>query len=202
MSSKQVKIISPANVHFEGISSVRVQEAFLQAYEPYKILHSHPIYIRRLPVSKTTMRAQPVINWQFWSRKSRHYRIDISNHTELEKHIPIPDLSHEVLVGWFAHELGHIVDYQTRNPLDLIRLGIGYLTMPTYRIGVERQADIYAIEHGFADFLLATKKFILEQSSLPNSYKKRIERFYMSPDEIATVLQQRESSELKLDELL
>lgn len=148
------------------------------------------------------MRAQPILNFQFWNRAKRHYRIDISNHTTLEHHVPLSELPEDVLVGWFAHELGHIVDYQHRTAIGMIRFGIGYFLMPTFRIGVERQADIYAIEHGFAEYLLATKTFILEQSSLPNHYKKRIQKYYMSPDEIAILLKQRESDDLKMDKII
>jgi hypothetical protein len=148
------------------------------------------------------MRAQPIFNFQFWNKKKRHYRIELSNHTELEKHIPLPELPETVLTGWFAHELGHVVDYQHRSAVGLIRFGIGYIFMPTYRIGAERQADLYAIEHGFADHLLATKTFILEQSSLPDHYKKRIQKYYMSPDEISILLKQQESEDLKIDKIL
>ncbi|PHN06381.1 hypothetical protein [Flavilitoribacter nigricans] len=192
----------PSNITFESIKSEFVRNAFLKAYAPYKILDPHPIIVRRKPVSDTTMRAQPVINFDFWNRKKRHYRIDISNHTELEQHVPIPDLPEEVLVGWFAHELGHIVDYQHRSAFGMIRFGLGYLLMPTFRIGAERQADIYAIDRGFGNTLLATKTFILEQSTLPDHYKKRIQKYYMSPDEIATLLNEQDSDELKMDELI
>lgn len=190
------------NIIFESINSDRIKDAFLRAYGSFEGLHQHRLTIRKLRVSNTTMRAQPILNFQFWDRKKRHYRIDICDHTTLEHATPLRKLPQEVLIGWFAHELGHIVDYQNRTPLGMLRFGLGYLLMSTYRIGAERQADIYAIEHGFFDYLLATKKYILEQSSLPNHYKKRIEKYYMSPDEIALLLEKRESDDLKMDKII
>lgn len=190
------------NIQFEGFKSEFVKETFLQAYASFPTLHSHPITVRRIPLTRSTMRAQPIINLQFWNKQKRHYRIDVSNHTELEHHVPIPDLPRDVLVGWFAHELGHVIDYQNRSAFGMIRFGIGYLLMPTFRIGVERQADIYAIDRGFAEYLLATKTYILEQSSLPNHYKRRIQKYYMSPDEIALLLNREESDDLKMDKIL
>lgn len=183
------------NVIFESVSSPHIKQAFLEAYEPFTSLHTHTIIVRRLPVINTTMRAQPVLNSHFWSRKKRHYRIDVSNHAQLEQHIPVQELPLEVLIGWFAHELGHIRDYQDRGPLSMLQFGAGYLLMPTFRSEAERQADLFAIERGFAPHLLATKKYILEQSSLPDAYKKRIQKFYMSPDEIVTFLDEKQSGE-------
>ena len=189
-------------VKFESIPSEYVRNAFYQAYKAFPELHAHPIVIRRKALNNTTMRAQPVVNLQLLDKKKRHYRIEISNHTSLAHHVPLTELPEKVLIGWFAHELGHIIDYQQRSFIGLIRFGIGYLFMPTFRIGVERQADIYAIEHGFAEYLIATKTFILEQSTLPSHYKDRIKKYYMSPDEIATLLNQQESDRLKMDKIL
>lgn len=183
----------PGNIEFESIASSRVRRAFIRAYRAYKDLSTQNILVRRVPVSSTTMRAQPIINHQFWNKKKRHYRIDVSNHVRLEHYIPVQELPEDVLVGWFAHELGHIMDYQDRGVMAMIRFGLGYLFMPTYRMGAERRADIFAIEHGFAKYLVATKKYLLEHSTLPIRYKKRLEKFYMSPDEIAEIVAHQES---------
>jgi hypothetical protein len=35
---------------------------------------------------------------------------------------------------------------------------------------------------------MAIKKYILEQSTLPNRYKERIDRYYLSPEEVAMMV--------------
>ena len=190
-----MSIAFPENITFQSIPSLHIRRAFLRAYAPFERLNGHTIVVRRLPVSSTTMRAQPIVNRNFWNRHKRHYRIDVSNHIQLEKYIPVQDLPEEVLIGWFAHELGHILDYQDRGVMGLIRFGLGYLLMPRYRMGAERQADMYAIEHGFGSHLMATKRYLLDHSSLPLAYKKRLQKFYLSPDQIAEIITDRESLE-------
>ncbi len=147
------------------------------------------------------MNAQPILNCRFFNRPRRHYIINLSNNMHLEDRIAIHELPEEVLVGWFAHELGHLCDYLYRSAFSMLRFGVGYLVFPNYRTGAERKADIFAIEHGFADELIATKKYILEKSALPDAYKKRIELYYMSADEVALMVQGKEAEALRMDRL-
>ena len=58
-------------------------------------------------------------------------------------------------------------------------------------MGAERRADLFAIEHGFGTELMATKNFILDKSTLPERYKKRIRRYYLSPTELEELLVQQ-----------
>ncbi|GJM32610.1 MAG: hypothetical protein DHS20C18_16110 [Saprospiraceae bacterium] len=187
---------------FKNISSTFVTNCFIRAFEPYKALHHHEIVVQKRSITSSTMRAQPIIDRFFWNKSKRRYKIEISSHAKLEAHIRIDVLPEEVLIGWFAHELGHIMDYLDRGVWSMIRFGIGYQNFNTFRIGAERKADIYAIEHGFARHILETKKYILEHSSLPDVYKSRIERYYMSPKEVLLLVDQNNSDEdLDMDKL-
>ncbi len=179
------------NLHFKNISSDFVRNCFIQAFEPFKALHKHEIIVQRRSIPQTAMRAQPIIDWQFWDKDNRRYKIEISNQAKLQSYIRIDTLPEEVLVGWFAHELGHIMDYLDRGVWGMIRFGIGYQNFHTFKIGAERKADIYAIEHGFAKQILETKKYILKHSHLPDTYKSRIERFYMSPKEVTLLMHEK-----------
>lgn len=188
-------------VQFRGLNSEHIKACFLKTYHCYERLHPHPLIVRQRAMERTTMNAQPVLNWRFLSRARRHYLINLSNNMHLEGRIAIHELPEDVLVGWFAHELGHLCDYLHRSALSMVRFGFGYLIFPNYRTGAERKADIYAIEHGFADELIATKKYILEKSALPDAYKKRIELYYMSADEVALMVQGEEEEALRMDRL-
>jgi hypothetical protein len=189
-------------VEFKHIQSEHIKDAFLKAYHRFPKLHTHQLTVRQRRMERTTMNAQPVFNRHFFSRKQRRYLINISNTLHLGAEVRLEDLPKEVLVGWFAHELGHLYDYLNRSAFNLLGFGLGYLWLPNYRTGAERKADLYAIEQGFGQEIITTKKFILEQSDLSDAYKSRIEAYYMSADEVALLVEGAERDDLRMDRLV
>ncbi len=181
------------NLTFENINSQHIRDCFSKTFQQFTSLHDHPFSLEQLSLKNYTMRAQPVINWAFWHRASRHYRVQTSNHLQLRQYIQMEELPEEVLTGWFAHELGHIMDYRERSALNMMFFLLRYLLVPNYRMGAERRADLFAIEQGFGDALMATKRYILDQSKLPEKYKQRIRRYYLSPTELETILKEKEA---------
>lgn len=182
------------NLTFDNVHDDHLRDCFVSAYAEFPELHAHPLRLEQRPLEAYTMRAQPLLNWSFWRRKNRHYRIQISNHLQIARYVELRELRREVLVGWFAHELGHLMDYRRRGAWSMIQFILGYITFATYRAGAERRADLYAIERGFGPQLMATKMFILEKSKLPNHYKDRIRRYYLSPAELEDILLERKVS--------
>lgn len=178
-------------LEFKNISNDRIKDCFAATYAKFPTLQDHRILLEQLPLKNYTMRAQPIVNSRFWRRSRRDYRVQISDHLQLRNYVRIEELSTEELQGWFAHELGHVMDYQRRSVLSLIRFLFSYLLIPNYRMGAERRADLFAIEHGFGTELMATKNFILDKSTLPERYKKRIRRYYLSPTELEELLVQQ-----------
>ncbi len=181
------------NVVFDNIHSSFIKQCFLTAHEGFPDLHENKVILSRKPLGKTNMQAQPVRNIHFFNKKKRAYQVTLSNDIELEKYFKPEDLPEEVLVGWFAHELGHVMDYFDRSGWNLIRFAVGYLLFENHRIGTERRADVFAIKKGFADYLVATKQFILDHSKLPEEYKQRIKKYYMTVEEV---------EELRLDKVI
>lgn len=183
-------------VEFQNVKAERLKDCFQKAYCRFTKLHDHRVVVRQRLLERTTMNAQPLFNASFFSPKRRHYLINIRDNLHLR------DLPEEVLIGWFAHELGHLYDYLPRSAFSLLGFGVGYLSLPNYRTGAERKADLYAIEQGFGQEIIATKKFILEKSDLSDAYKQRIENYYMSPDEVALLVGGEERDDLRMDRLL
>lgn len=144
----------------------------------------------RLP-GGSIMMAQPVFKDLWRARKHRRYRVLVRRSFDLggEWYTPA-DLPPEIRLGWFAHELGHIVDYQHRSGWGLVRFGWQYVFSRRFRKAAERSADLYAVEAGFGPALVATKNFILNHAGLPEVYKKTIRRYYPSPDEILEMEQE------------
>jgi hypothetical protein len=175
---------------------------FEKALSGYPELKKGRVQLRQISLRNMTMRAQPVVNLSFFNRSKRQYRIDMQEHTTSLHHVKLSKLEEDVLVGWFAHELGHIMDYLDRSWWDLIRFGLGYWLLPTFRLGAERKADLFAIEHGFAEEINATKRFLLDDSDIPNSYKDRLNKYYMTIEEVERVVLNRSDPENYRDRVI
>jgi hypothetical protein len=130
------------------------------------------------------MRAQPIVNGDYWFPKRRHYRVDMSIVSQIHDDIKVADMPNDVLDGWFAHELGHIMDYRLRSGWNLMQFGLRYLISDEYRLDAERKADQFAVRYGYGEELIATKRFILDHADVSERYKQRIEKYYLGPDEI------------------
>lgn len=176
------------NIVFQNVQSPLMRKWFAETLAEYPELKGRPIYLRKHSMKYSTMRAQPVINFAFFRRATRHYRVDFSDHLYVTRHVTVQDLPKKVVVGWFAHELGHIVDYLNRPVLGMISFGLGYALWSRYMRKAERVADTVAVEHGFGAEVRATKQYLLEHTTLPLLYKKRLEKYYLSADELEAVI--------------
>lgn len=149
-------------------------------------------------INKSTMRAQP----KFWSllqgRKKRKYVVLISERIKISDTVFLTkDIPQDILIGWLGHELGHVMDYKNRNSLNLIGFGFKYLFSGNYIKEAERIADTFAVSHGMADYILKTKAFILDNADIEERYKDRIRKYYLSPEEIMALVEEKDLSSHK-----
>lgn len=180
-------------LYFKNVQSDFIKSCFREAYEGFPELHGNTVRLEKLALRGYTMRAQPLLNGGVIHRSSRHYRVQMSNHVRIARYVRPAQLPRAVLVGWFAHELGHVMDYHRKSLFGLLWFIIGYVSFATHRVGAERRADVFALGKNFGKQLMATKRYILDKSSLPARYKKRIRKYYMSPDELELLIQDREA---------
>lgn len=144
-------------------------------------------------IKKSFMQAQPQFADVFKGKKNRRYNIFISSKVNIEgKDFSVNEIPSEVLVGWLGHELGHIMDYRDKSSVGLMVFGMRYLTSHNHIKEAERMADTYAVNHGMGKYILETKDFILNHTHLSDTYKKRIKRLYLSPEEIVTLVNEIE----------
>lgn len=142
------------------------------------------------------MAARPVLTALLRNKKHRAYKILINPMFKL-KHLetPIDHIPDSVMIGWIGHELGHIMDYETKNSWQMIGFGFRYWTSSRFIREAERIADTYATEHGLGDYILEHKAFVLGHADLPEHYKARIARLYLSPDDIVELITQMEEED-------
>ncbi len=180
------RIIAPAALKHE------VQEAL--SYYPE--LQGLQIEFRmKEHIRKSTMQAQPDWKSFFLPRKDRRYLIYISASFHIEEmEFRTLEIPSDILIGWLGHELGHIVDYTRRSSLNLVWFGIRYLTYGPFIREAERTADSIAVAHGMHQFILKTKDFILNNADIVTAYKDRIRKYYLSPEEIMVLVEERHNA--------
>ena len=173
-----------------------IQEEAQIALSHYPKLADTPITFKfKKDIKKSTMLAQPVPSSLFGSRKKRKYVILISERIKISgKEYLTKDVPKNIMIGWLGHELGHIMDYQNRSSLNLAWFGIKYTFSRSYLKEAERAADTYAVISGMGAYIVETKNFILDNAEIQEKYKARIRKFYLSPEEIMVMVEEREAS--------
>ena len=169
-----------------------MEKEILKALSYYpELKHTSIDFIFRDNIKNAVMQAQPRVKSIFNDKSSRIYKIKISRYIQLKEGlINIEDVPEDILVGWIAHELGHVMDYLDRSSIQMLGFGIRYLTSKPFLKLAERNADSYAITHGLADHIVKTKNYILHNANMPNDYKDRIDELYLSPEEVRTIQQE------------
>lgn len=163
------------------------------AFSYYPQLQDVEITIKfKKDIKKSTMQAQP----SFWSllksRRKRSYYIFISETFKISgKTFKTVDIPKDIMIGWLGHELGHILDYQNRGKVNLIWFGIKYLLIEKHIVEAERAADTFAVNQGMENYILKTKNFILNHAEIDQNYKNRIQKYYLSPEEIMQLVKDR-----------
>ena len=144
-------------------------------------------------IKKSTMQARPTFGSFFKSGKNRSYVILISEKFQIaDKEFSTRHIPDDIFIGWIGHELGHVMDYQNRSKLNLVWFGLKYLLSQKHIVEAERAADSFAVAHGMEAYILKTKDFILNNADITQSYKDRIIKYYLSPEEIMELVKERD----------
>ena len=167
-----------------------MEDVILTALSFYPALvNTHIKFIYEQNIRKSVMQAQPKVSTLFRNKPNRVYVVKISRYLKLnQEKLDITTLPFEVLVGWIGHELGHIMDYKDRSGLGMVGFGVKYWLSESFLKKAERRADLYALKHGLGDKIISTKNFVLNHIDIPVSYKERIKRLYMSPEEFSQMI--------------
>jgi hypothetical protein len=184
--------------HNKQIPAV-IEKNVLKALSFYpELKHAAISFIFKADIKSSVMQAQPVFATLLGKRKNRLYRINISKDFRLvHSSMPINQIPDDVMIGWIGHELGHILDYEGMSNAEIAGFGIRYYFSPTFVKQAERVADSLAVEHGMGRYIITTKRFILDNADLPQAYKDKISRLYLSPDVIVEQVRKLEEKKLK-----
>jgi hypothetical protein len=175
-----------------------IEKNVLKALSFYPELENTTIgFIFKTNIKTSVMQAQPVFMTLLQRRKNRRYRINISEYFKLiNTQIPIQQIPDDVMIGWIGHELGHILDYEGRSNAGMVSFGYRYYFHSSFVKHAEMVADSLAVERGMGNYIVATKRFILDHAELPQAYKNKIARLYLSPDVIVEQVRKLEEKKL------
>ncbi len=193
--------ISPELLQFRNNKQIpaAIEKNVLKALSFYPELKNTPInFVFKTNIKSSIMQAQPIFKTLLQKKKNRKYRINISTYFKLiHSQMPILDIPDEVMIGWIGHELGHILDYESKSNTEMISFGYRYYFYPSYVKQAEMVADSLAVERGMGNYIVATKRFILDHAELPQAYKDKIRRLYLSPDVIVEQVKKLEEKKLQ-----
>jgi hypothetical protein len=180
-----------------------IEKNVLKALSFYpELKHARISFIFKRNIKSSVMQAQPVFSTLLQNRKKRRYRINISSQFRLiSSHMPILQIPDDVMIGWIGHELGHILDYESKSNSGLVSFGYRYYFRPSFVKQAEIIADTLAVERGMGHYIIATKRFILDHAELPQKYKDKIASLYLSPDIIVEKVKKLEEKRLQQQKL-
>ncbi len=169
----------------------------LECPEQYKlqmlIALSHYPELKNTPIKvkfsnlETTATCRPAIPSIFSIRKDksdarRKYIIRI-NKKENFSGVLLKDVPHNAQIGVLAHEIAHIVDYERRGHVGLIKRAVDYLE-ENRKKRFEYQIDKLTIEHGLGWQLYDWADYAMHKSKASEKYKEFKKRIYMAPADI------------------
>ncbi len=128
---------------------------FKRAKSRYKELQDVSITLRFGKSPFFTMQAllEPISLFQ---KKKKYFVLINLKRTDF-----LSQLSEDNILGWFGHELAHIVEYEKLTNLNLFVFAVKYLFDSKFRYFVERSTNAFAFNNGFAlELFLVWKKFI------------------------------------------
>lgn len=166
------------------IKNDKIKEIFLETLKEYTTLHEHRIVLKRARLRTATMQARPVFNIPNFFRKKKDYCVFLGYHVRDVEELIIAKVPDRVLKGWFAHEFGHIVDYKQYSTLGILLYGLRYTFSKKFKRTVENNADYIALKYGFFNEIIETKKFILNHESILPKYKRKMNKYYLTIEDV------------------
>ncbi len=140
----------------------------------------------------TTMEARPANSSILKPANKRTYKVYINNRKGKTKGINLAKLGFNSRVGFFGHELAHLLSYQFKNSMQLIGMGAKYVFSRKYKRYIEHEADMETIRRGLGFALYEAKKRILKDKSLGTSraYRRNARKNYMTDAEVLQCINQ------------
>lgn len=157
------------------IDKEKIEDAFETTKARHAKLRHADIALRFNKGLFFTMQAG--IEFRSFFTKKRKYYINVNPR---RKKI-LSGLSKEDLIGWFGHEFGHIMDYETMSRSKLLVFILRYIFDLKFRFSVEKKINVLASNNGFFKELFGVWKKFISMNTVSKKYRRYITRHYF-PD--------------------
>jgi len=154
------------------ITPQKFEAAFAKAKARYPKIQDLNIELRLRKSIFFTMRASVVPSSLF--TKKRRYIVCVNL---LRKDI-VSVLSEEDLIGWFGHELAHIIGYEALSNSELLAFAFKYIFNLKFRFSVEKRVNTFTCNNGFSRELFGVWKKFLSLDNVNKRYKDYIRKNY------------------------
>lgn len=153
----------------------KIQQSFLSVIRVFPELKDTEIRIE-FHTKNQCMFAQPIFSSLLSPAINRKYRILIPKKEPFTTFLN--SLDDEIIDGWLAHELSHILSYKKMSNGKLVLFGIKYILSKKFLRQVEKETNEEAYKRGFSKGLSRGGDAIISSTILPKSYGEFIKRNY------------------------
>lgn len=162
-----------------------LQLPFYIALSRYPELYDNKIVVEG-SIMFNTMQARPAKKSIFSRASNRTYKIFINNRKGKYKGINLAKMNFNTRIGFFGHELAHLLSYKYKNSLELVGMGAKYIFSKKYKRYTERQTDMETIQRGLGFALYESKRLILygNNTGITPEYRRNARRNYMTDIEV------------------
>jgi hypothetical protein len=168
------------------INNENICNSFFVARAFFPEMDGTRIHLLEKKMKNYTMLSQPWINLTR-EKENREYVIFVSEEF-IRNSDTYQNLTPQVLIGWFGHEISHILDYRDCSNFGMLLYGLKYIILSSEKRKSEYLADSLTIAHGLGYELLESVEFCLNYISISQSYKKKIMKYYLSPESITIMI--------------
>lgn len=137
----------------------------------------------------TTMQCRPTFFSVFKTRSNRLYTVYINNNSNF-KGVLLKDVPFNAQIGIIGHELCHILDYEKRSSLGLIKRGIDYFSHKSKK-AFECEIDSLTIDKGLGWQLYDWAHFTVSSDLVSEKYRIFKMQTYMGPISIESTIKNR-----------
>ena len=157
--------------------------AFLIALSKYPELKNSRVNMQSDINARFTMQVLPVLKSIYKTKENREVTVSMYSGPDTNR-LRVMDLNHNTLVGWFAHELVHVMDELSKNVFQNIALGVHIWLSDRFSALYERDTDLRGIQRGLGYALHEGMVVFFNGVSIKPDRKLRMEKYYLAPDEI------------------
>jgi hypothetical protein len=125
-------------------------------------------------------------------KEDRIFRIFMTSNKDQCRGVTLDEVPFNALIGVFAHELAHVLDFREKSSLEYVTENIKYTFSKKYRAQLERETDIVTVNHGLGYQLCHVRDVLADCEFMPRNPKGKSLSAYLTSEEILNMISEQE----------